>query len=567
MITGYGIVAAPSRMAKRRFIDEAWLFLATAAVVIWQSSRLTVLWDLSYVLENATRMAMGDVPYRDFPFPYAPLTFAVQAIIIRLFGRVAWHHIAYAAIAGGAASALTYAIVRRIEPRRGVAIALTIPLIVLGIYCIFPHPFYDPDCCLVVLAVVFLLMRNAPFAAGAAAVLAVFVKQNIGLALVIAIVVLAIVWRQWRVIVGVAAAAACAIGIVAAAFGIHNYVVWTIRFAAERRLMPMREMLGIYADPTLWWWLGCVIAGLLLLRSQWGAGALAGGAAFIITPFLWSIARIFISDDPLERQINLLRIWPLVLVCAMIIAILEREIIPLLIVAAVHGAFMSQITWGSTYGIWPLLVILLAFTLRRAPAVVAFVVAAAILAGGIPYVIRSERLTYVKLDGSPHRSRLPALRGLSVAGEWLPDLEELVAWLDRNVPRDDAILFLPGEDPLYFATGRRPHFPVLMFDRTINPYDPETIARLADERRVRWVIIKQRLQLNGTPMENLGETVQLVARGARVAARLHDYVVMERPLRVAVNLPGQGSFEQDVRATTAPPIRGAHFRDSSFVRR
>jgi hypothetical protein len=590
-------------MAKRRLIDEAWLFIATAAVVIWQSSRLTVLWDLSYVLENATRIAMGDVPYRDFPFPYAPLTFVVQAIFIRLFGRVAWHHIAYVAIAGGAASALTYAIVRRIEPRRGVAIALTVPLIVLGIYCIFPHPFYDPDCCLVVLAVVFLFMRNAPFAAGATAVLAVFVKQNIGLALVIAIVILAIVWRRWRVIAGVATAAACAIGVVAVVFGIHDYVTWTIRFAAQRRLMPMREMLSIYADPTVWWWLACVIVGamLTLLRTrpssalrapsprERGEGELltllplaprergeggrrpgeglvnvsaARGAvaqlgvtsisiALIVTPFVWSIIRIFISDDPLERQINLLRIWPLVLVCATVIAILEREIIPLLIVAAVHGAFMSQITWGSTYGIWPLLVILLAFTLRRTPAIVAFVVAAAILAGGIPYVIHNERLTYVKLDGAPLRSHLPALRGLTVAGEWLPDFEELVAWLDHNVPGDDAILFLPGEDPLYFTTGRRPRFPVLMFDRTINPYDPATIARLADERRVRWVIIKQRLQLNGMPMEDLGEIVQRVARGARVAARLHNYVVVERPLR-SLSSNRQG-FEQGVRATTTPP--------------
>jgi 4-amino-4-deoxy-L-arabinose transferase-like glycosyltransferase len=295
-------------MAKTRFIDEAWLFIATAAVVIWQSTRLTVLWDLSYVLENATRIAMGDVPYRDFPFPYAPLTFVVQAIIIRLFGRAAWHHIAYAAIAGGAASALTYAIVRRIEPRRGVAIALTIPLVVLGIYCIFPHPFYDPDCCLVVLAVVFLLSRpgrlresaqpppriaffagrsecddifdvigrrNAPFAAGATAVLAVFVKQNIGLALVIAIVILAIVWRQWRVIAGVATAAACAIGIVAIVFGIHNYVDWTIRFAAERRLMPMREMLSIYTDPTVWWWVACVVVGALLTLASGLGGRMA----------------------------------------------------------------------------------------------------------------------------------------------------------------------------------------------------------------------------------------------------------------------------------------------------
>ena len=68
------------------------LFLGTAAVVVWQNSRLTVLYDLCGVLENAYRMSLGDIPYRDFPFPYAPLTFVMQATLIKLTGRVFWHH-------------------------------------------------------------------------------------------------------------------------------------------------------------------------------------------------------------------------------------------------------------------------------------------------------------------------------------------------------------------------------------------------------------------------------------------------------------------------------------------
>jgi hypothetical protein len=498
------------------------LFLATAAVVVWQNARLTVLWDFSFIVDTATRIAFGDVPYRDFPFPYAPVTFLVQAAIIRLFGRAAWHHAAYAAVMGGAASALTYAIVRQIESRRIVAIALAAPLTILGIYCIFPHPFYDPDCCVVILVVILLLIRNVPMAAGATAVLAVFVKQNIGLALVIAVVGLALITRQWRVILGVVVAAVASIAIVATAFGIDNYIRWTIRYAAQRRLMPIAEYLSIYVDPTLCWWIACCVIGAFVLRRSRIAGV-----ALISAPFFWSIVRIFLTDDPLEREINLLRAWPLVIVCAAIAALRERDVVPLIVIAAVHGAFLSQITWGSTYGIWPLLVILLAFTLRRMPALVAFIVVAAILAGGVPYVIKNERLTYVKLDGERHRAY-----GLTVNGEWLPDFEQLVAWLDRNVPRDDAILFLPGEDPLYFVTGRRPQFPVLMFDRTINPYDAATIARLADERHVRWVIIKKRLQLNGTPMEGIDEVVRRVTAGARIVS-LRNYIVAERSLPVS----------------------------------
>src|SRR5713226_3712573 len=104
----HGIV--PSRRAD--VLIAALLFAASAAVVVWQNSRLTILWDVSYVLENAARIAAGDIPYRDFPLPYAPLTFALQAAFVRLFGRVYWYHIAYAALACGIATAMTFAVAR-----------------------------------------------------------------------------------------------------------------------------------------------------------------------------------------------------------------------------------------------------------------------------------------------------------------------------------------------------------------------------------------------------------------------------------------------------------------------
>ena len=110
-------------------------------------------------------------------------------------------------------------------------------------------------------------------------------------------------------------------------------------------------------------------------------------------------------------------------------------------------------------------------------------------------------------------------------GEWLPGFEELVAWTDRNIPKNDGILSVPGEDLFYFTTGRRPRFPVLMFDRTVNPYDAQAIASLTKQRHIRWVIVKHRLQLSGTPMENLEETLRILGPRMRLAARLRNYEV------------------------------------------
>jgi hypothetical protein len=540
-------------------VTACGLFLVTAAVVIRQSSRLTVLWDLSYVLENATRIALGDVPYRDFPFPYAPLTFVMQAALIRLFGRSIVHHLAWAALAGGAATALTYSIIRHVVRSRATALTLTLPLTILGIYCIFPHPFYDPDGCLLLLGLIYALIRverpRSMVLLGMASVLPLFVKQNIGLAFVSALVILIAVSADRRrlapLLVGLIAGVAVATAGVALLFGLGNYIRWTIRFAAERRLPPLAQQLSIFTDDdTLWWWLAVALAGAFAALPRTGAAsegllterrrriAQRIGAAMFAIPLLWSVVRFFITDDPLEPEVNLLRLWPLALACAGTLALVRwrraegaMQWMPLLVAAAIAGTFLSQSAWGSTYGIWPLLILLFAFLLRDmkyAPAIAALL-AGTILLAGWPYVRDNQRLTYAKWSEGPmHRSSLAPLRGLSMRGEWLPDFEELVAWSDAHIPRQDAIFSFPGEDLFYFTTGRRPRVPALLFDRTVNPFDARQLSAIADARHVRWLIVKKRLQINGAPMENLDETLALLRPRFAIVARLHDYDVYER---------------------------------------
>src|SRR5689334_23661484 len=157
----------------RRWTD--WLIAlcvagASAAIVFWQNSHLAVLWDLSYILENSYRMSLGQIPYRDFPFPYAPLTFLTQAALIKLTGRVFFHHVIYCAVVNGLSVLLTWRILLRIlhatRNQRLIALVLTTPLAVLSVYRIFPHPFYDCDCTFVVLLCLFLLSRFQDRAAG-----------------------------------------------------------------------------------------------------------------------------------------------------------------------------------------------------------------------------------------------------------------------------------------------------------------------------------------------------------------------------------------------------------------
>lgn len=558
------------------WLAETLLFLATAAVVLWQNSRLGVLWDLSYVLDHSYRIALGDVAYRDFPLVHAPLTFLVQAALIKFAGRVFFHHVLYCAAASGLSTVLTWRILLRllrgrVPHARVLALVLSAPLVVLGIYCIFPHPFYDPDCTLAILVSILLLLhaeeRGFPpllsFLSGVALAVPLFVKQNTGLAFLgsagLALVVLtAIAVRCRRRIVGYAwtlagAAAGLSAALLAIQFtaGLKNYFHWTIQFAAERRLPPLAEMLGVYRNDLLPWWLGAFVAGAgLLWLSRRGRRALAWlGWILSAAPFVWPVVHLFLDDDPSERAERLLALWPFLLIVALLCAVLSarrREgmalVLPFILLAAVHGAFLSQQLWGSTFGIWPLLIILIADVIaaplallreRSSKEMVSFsaVVAVSLVVAGGAYTISHERLNYANLtDGDIQHSDLPALRGLSVRGSFVSDFEELVGYAEREIPLEDGLLILPGEDPFYYATGRHPRFPVLLFDRTTNPYRPEELLEVCRERGIRWVVIKRELQLREEPAYDKARLLELLPRDFELAESLENYAVYRRRL-------------------------------------
>lgn len=516
-----------------------FLFLATALVVIWQNSRLAVLWDLGYVLDNSYRISLGEIPYRDFPFVHAPLTFLIQAALIKLTGRVFWHHVAYCAAISGLATVLTWRILRNVlgntvsHPRLQ-AFLLSLPLIPLGIYCVFPHPFYDSDCTLSILIAVLLLQQldlkrltsARALLIGVALVIPLFVKQNTGLvflagAVVLLIAALAVerlrhrqVGRYVLILAGVVIGLAVALLLIQFTAGLRNYWHWTIVYAGSRRTPARADMLGVYADKTILLWIGLIVAGVTVCRlARRASHTLALLSSLLIaTPFIWPAIYLLRENDSSERADRLLMLWPVLLIVSFVVAIVTitrragiSTVLPFMLIGAIHGAFMSQQLWGSTFAIWPLFMILLAVSIAELARLskptswmtiplTAAIVASLLISGGF-YVWSHERLDYANLDeGELRRSTLPQLKGLSVRGEWIPNFEELVRYTEREIPRDEGILILPGEDPFYYATGRRPQFPVLLFDHTANPYSPEEILKICHERNIRWLIVKQDLQ-------------------------------------------------------------------------
>jgi hypothetical protein len=521
-------------------IAGSLLFAATAAMVVLQNTRLGVLWDLSFMLEDAYRVSLGRVPYRDFPLAYPPLSYVVQAALIKTTGTVFWHHVAYAAVVGGLGTVLTWQIVLRllrgsVEQPRLAAFLLSAPLVVLGIYCIWPDPSYDADCTFAILASVFLLLyaeeKGFPtllsFLAGMSLVVPAFAKQNTGLAFLgcaaLATLALLVIERRrdgaargyGAILCGIAVGLALAAVLIQVTAGLGNYLHWTWQFAAARRLGARWTSWGsLHDNRFLPWWLAALITGLVLLsvrRTNRSVTILA--AVMLSVPFVWTSACLLIGENQSDSAKYLLSLWPFLLIASFVTsaaAARQRKgvalMLPFIVIGTIPAAFLSQGLWGSTYALWPLLIVLIASALTALgnwteqgtamTTIISFAVALSLLISGAHYVFSNVRLTYAKItDGRPVRSGLPALRGLTVRGPWLPQFDELAAYAKAKIPAEDGLLIIPGEDPFYYATGREPRFPVLLFDYIGNPYSPEEIADMARAHDIRWLVVKRQLQL------------------------------------------------------------------------
>jgi len=583
------------RLALRDLSAGLGLFAATACVVLWQNAHIAVLWDTSYVLDSAARIAAGQMPYRDFPFVHPPLTFIVQAAIIRFTGRVFFHHVIYAAVVGGLGTVLTWRIaLASLRGRDGawtLALLVAAPLIFLGIYSIIPIPEYDGECAFWILIALWLLQWAerkrtvaSGFAAGAGICVPLFFKQNMGLPFLLAVigaVLLVLVFTrsprgqvmvdspEKRTLLAILAGACAALFGATLALhwtvGIGSYLHWTIEIAGERRLPGLGNMLAVFRDQSLLWTLPCVVVGLALLRYATEKFRWARAVAFLLfaAPFIYTLASLLIYDDADERGDSLLALWPLLLFLAAALAIVNlfrlrrqlslRAFFPLIILAAVGGTFMSQQLWGSTYAIWLLLALLIAellaaldrleggfaaqdtardTALRSAkwfvPALTALVSVTLLVCGGF-YMVSEERLSYVNFpDGPVEHSAFPQLAGMATPGCYLSQFDELLRYTQENIPEDDGLILLPGEDPFYFATGRVPRYPVLLFDPTTDPYSPAETVALARTQNIRWLIVKRDLQIKADPTPDRAETMTLLMKEFTLAAHLRGYDVYRR---------------------------------------
>jgi hypothetical protein len=500
------------------------LAAASAAVVVWQNLHVAVLYDLGYVLNIAYRIAAGDIPYRDFPMPYPPMTFVVQAVLIRVAGPHYFVQIIYAVIIDAAATGLAYWIVWRIVGDWRLAAALCLPLVALGVYDVFPHPFYDPDATFLMLAGIAAAMwassgaRERRWAlTGMLLPLPVLAKQNTGLAF-LALMLLALgltLARRPRSALTLGAGAAGSLaGIVILlqmTAGLENVTRWTVSFASAR-LASSPAVVGWLADPAAVGFATLLLVAAVTVHRVRAPMGAAIGAVGLIIPFAVIAAVAVVAP---ERQ-PVLALWPLATLaaCGTGIVAIARDglslprLLPFVVAGVATASFLSQGVMGSSYALWPLLAVCVADPVRRLVAgaqsrrtllpITMAASAALVCVAGATYTFGEYRLGFVDLRGPVASSNFPSLAGLATPGDYAPELDSALESISALIPPNEPFIAFPGEDPIYFALARPPRFPITQFNRTVNPYTPSELRSLRDSFGVRWVLVKRNLQLRGS---------------------------------------------------------------------
>ena len=516
------------------------LFAAAASVAFWQSSRSAVLWDLTYSLEIAHRIALGEVPYRDFVVPQPPLTFLLQAAVARAAGPgYLWHRV-YCAVVAGCTVVMTWRIISlqlgEVSQTRArfLAFLAAAPIVFLNGYAILPLPFYDSDCAFFVLAALLALLearRRASgwlhVAAGVLVAVPALAKQNTGLAALLLVhgcLFVGAVTRseraERRAYALFLSGTVLSLVLLAAALhawaGLPNLYHWTVSYAASRRWPAPRLLLTPYQQTGTWITIAAALAGYLVVRRRGTRWTLPAGLGIIGLPLLVATRTMF-RWGLAARSTYLWGLGSVVGGVAAVAAGIKRRwsfesMIPIVAIGVAHAAFASQGVYDSAYSVWPFLTITLAplaaqlidaAAARRLAIGFVVLMSVGLTWLGYRHVARQERLGFVDLSGHVETASLAPIRGLAVPGTHISDFERLVRRADEIIPADDGVLFFPGEDPFFVASGRRPRLPIVLFDDTAMPFDRAHLMLLLEERGIDWVIVKDSLQLRNAPWRDM----------------------------------------------------------------
>lgn len=482
-----GPVPAAPPAAGRKFpladVLAASVLAAAAFAAAWWSSRRTYdLIDMTYLIENASRIKQGEVPYRDFVLVLPPLHYYIQAAVLSVAGNCAFAFLLTGCAFSALTTFLTYWLCRQLDAPLWVA-ALASAVTLFNGAGVLGFSSYDSDATIffcIGLGLLLLWERRGykfplGFAAGACLAAVTLCKLNMGLPLLLGL--------------------ALALALAKLLYG---------RFTFAAMLTPLAGAAAVLAAFGLW----LQINGA---RSDFVEQCVRGPAAARLNFFhnLWAA----VTPKWLVVDLANLRfkgIWRLIVTIGCLLPFCEwatgihrrpvRFFLLVPLMGFVLGAMQSQ-SYGSTYGIVPVAALILvrarAF-LRPLAARLADVLfcltAAAFIVMSFSYVYRGERLGFMNRPlEDPAPFRLKSMQGLYVTREYRDAFEHMIADSERLIGAGESVFYLPGDLPYYFVSGHRCPLRNIQVENSTTGMSTEQCTVALDKANVKWLIVRHKI--------------------------------------------------------------------------
>jgi hypothetical protein len=520
----------------------AVLFGINAALITyWQTTRMTHLVDYSYQVEIAYRIFSGQIPYKDFMLVLTPGVYVVMAIVMKLCSGythlgVILHSMAVAFVT----SVVSFFVFYRFSKNRLLAFLLCMGLLPVG-HAIYPYPIYDiwATLCMMTTILFFSSLDKKKnvlpliFFIGMLSTGAFFFKQTVGLVFIL--LIFGIYFGQ--VLVSRSRKSVTEIFMLLLGQGIplllfslwlstnnvfSGFIYQTWQFPSMAR-EPGKTLSILITDyrsaitvllPIV---IGILSSFFIVFASSKMAKKYSGSvknSILILAGIFWIAGLIyFTSAFSANTRVGITVIWTLVMGITFVASLLHlyicmqknKEIkvalLPFMIMVTLHAGFLSQAIAGSHYGMWPLLFTLLALSIPTVEKCIPRFALTMYIGSGIiavvycmgSYAISNSFTNYVDMNGPVYRSTKGKTAGLAAPGHWIPALEELVQYVEVNIPKNDTIAFLPGDDPFFAATQR----PNTLWCSQWNNGTCDTFFEILEKemlnKKTDWIIFKEKV--------------------------------------------------------------------------
>ncbi|MBI4065015.1 hypothetical protein HY409_01430 [Candidatus Gottesmanbacteria bacterium] len=510
------------------FILVIFIACLSAWLVYVQSLTFTPLIDYSYQMENAYRIYLGDIPYRDIFMVLAPGIYYVLALMMNFFGG--YNH----AISALYMCTVTFAIVivAHAVLRQFAVFTLTrlvlLTVLISGGHAWVLNPNYDVTSSLVITGSVLWLTHvwkkeSASlihwFIAGVLVAMVQIFKQNIGLMYLVSMILTygfaALVSRKKSVLKTWVAMVSGALFLTSVYVGweVANHAItqWYYQLFGIVRstldpLEPVKRVNWIFTDVLIHRfseWSPKAVAFILFVLAAWkfrlkSITTIASGLVTVLVFAMYPIKQIYDVSYPYFWVV--LSVFSIALFLYLFISDKRNRLDPqiYLVLPLLATAFMPR----GNYGMYPLGVIVIAWfvhywkksfmVLSPEPIVIAAVF---IFSMGFLYgTIHIWDVMGYRNDGPIYTSRMGTLAGLSTPGTWIPNMEDMFSYVQSHIPRNDAVVFIPGEDPFYSYTKRHNPLPYSYMGPVGAPKDVGQWMDLVRAAHIRWIIVKTDVQ-------------------------------------------------------------------------